>query len=66
MIKHPQAPVRTGPAAACSVIDYVPYWHTVYKWCSWFNSSTGNWWTYTNWGWIYEGNLDGYLAPGCP
>ncbi|GAA2597922.1 hypothetical protein GCM10010399_30750 [Dactylosporangium fulvum] len=66
VLKSPKAAVHNGPAAACPVTDYVKYGTTVYKWCSWFNESTGNWWTYTNWGWIYEGYLDGYLSGSCP
>ncbi|GIJ79173.1 hypothetical protein SAMN05443287_102554 [Micromonospora phaseoli] len=59
--KSPRAPVWSGPASACDVIDYVDFHTVVYMWCSWLNPSTGNWWTYTNWGWIYNGNLAGGL-----
>ncbi|GAA3239108.1 hypothetical protein ACFO1B_09815 [Dactylosporangium siamense] len=65
VLKSPKAAVHTGPAAKCAVYDYAPYGTVVYKWCSWFNASTGNWWSYTNWGWIYEGYLDGNLEEPC-
>ncbi|MBE1484662.1 hypothetical protein [Plantactinospora soyae] len=65
VLKSPRAAVHNGPAAACRVTDYVPYGTTIYKTCSWMNLSTGNWWTLTNWGWIYEGYLDGNLARPC-
>jgi hypothetical protein len=65
VIKSPKAAVHNGPAAACRTTDYVPFGTTVYKWCSWFNAATGNWWDYTNWGWIYDGYLDGYLTDYC-
>jgi hypothetical protein len=55
IVKAPSAAVHDGPAAKCHVYDYVSYGTHIYKWCSWFNATTGNWWTYTNWGWIYAG-----------
>jgi len=54
-----QAAVHNGPAAKCTVTGHLARYTPINLYCTYYNAATGNYWDFTDYGWIYDAYVSG-------
>ncbi|MEV5085248.1 hypothetical protein AB0K74_43135 [Streptomyces sp. NPDC056159] len=60
-----QAAVHSGPAGACATTGYLAQNSSIDLYCTYKNTSTGNYWEWTNKGWIWNAYVRDTAAYWC-